>query len=819
MKNYYVGIDLGTSNSSCALFDTTTIHVIRNSQGGNLTPSIVHINAKGLITTGSKAARYLRRDSANIQSGFKRLMGTEQHFDFPAAALEKTPVELSAALITSLLDDVEQQFNFRPDSALITVPALFDIPQSNATKEAALLAGLESVELLQEPVASAFAAGWNEESLEERWLVFDLGGGTFDASLLEYKDGMLRVVAHDGDNFLGGRDFDQLLVDWAIQKINKTYSIELRHDKNEHKDILSQLAIAAEEAKIDLSVQSESSINLFSEQEIEGQPVEFDLTINRQEFESLCSPLLNRAITLCLNLLKSNRMLVEELNQVVLVGGPAMMPILRERVSKELAPVATGSLDPMTLVAQGAALYAASTGVTAKIKEDAPDKIYNSINKFILQHPSMSTDLQPVVLGRLVEKVQPFPVSIRLENQTINWISEKTELKDDIFMMEVELGPRKSNTLLLQAFNKQGERIPVNPETISIVHGLSIADPPLSRSIGVALANGRVREFFKRGTPLPIKRTFTHHSVDIVLPGRSEHGIVVPIVQGEYDEARYCRAIGSLSIPSNQLDDALPAGTPIQITLELDRGGNLAAIAHIPAINKLFNGVLHLLMPGADLKSLRKQAGVLRQRLTELQQQAFANTNSSRISRYTTWQNELERAEHDLTLLQGNNQEAGLRSGHTLTAIEEKLVREEAVIHLEDKISEDTIGLLFNYDWIEDYGTEQEKNMLARAIHALDHAKKQKKLTEYNHQRAVIKKLADNAFDRSPDAWPSYFEYAAARVHEASDLQKAYHLVEKGWQALAESNIPKLKKIVYKIWQLLPPTIVSQSENIGSGIR
>ncbi len=826
MKNYYIGIDLGTSNSSCALFDSTDIHVIRNRQGGNLTPSIVHINAKGKIATGTKAARYLLRDSTNVKTGFKRLMGTEQHFIFPAASLSKTPLELSAIIIASLLDDIEQQFTFRPTKALITVPALFDIPQSNATKEAAKLAGLETVELLQEPVASALAAGWNEESLEERWLVFDLGGGTFDVSLLEYKDGMLRIVAHDGDNFLGGRDFDQLLVDWAIQKIDEKYSIRLHRDKENHKKIVSQLVVATEEAKIDLSTQDETSINLFSEEGINGQSLDFDLTITRKEFESLCMPMLNRAISLCKKLLQQNGRLVEELNQVVLVGGPAMMPLLRELVSKELAPIAAGSLDPMTLVAQGAALYAASTGLAANKKEVATanssssaNTKENSTNKFILQHPSMSIDMQPIVLGKLVETIQPAPFAIRFENRTTNWMSETTQLEDGIFMIQVELGARKNNTLHLQAFSKTGEKISVEPQEINIVHGLTIADPPLSRSIGIALANGKVREFFEKGTPLPIKRTFTHHSVDTLLPGESQHGIKIPIVQGEYDEARYCRTIGSLSIPSTQFDEALPAGTPIQITLELDRGGNLTAIAYIPAINKLFNGVLHLLLPGANLTNLRKQAGILRQRLTYVPQQAFVYTNTSRISTYTTWQNEIERAEYDLSLLQGDNQEAGLRSVHTLTGIEEKLDREEAVINLEDKISKDALDLLFHYDWIGDYGTEQEKNMLTRATSAMDQAKKQKKLTEYNRQCAIIKKLANNAFDRSPNAWPTYFESSIARIHEASDLQKASILVERGWEALNENDIPELKTIVYKIWQLLPPALVSQCQNGGSGIR
>jgi molecular chaperone DnaK len=218
-KSLFLGIDLGTTNSAAAVFDGTQVHLVRNPQGTTLTPSIIRLDAKGNALVGNKARRMLEADPDNTRGEFKRLMGTGQQLEFPAAKKKLKPEELSAEVLKSLRADVQEQFGIAPARAVISVPALFELPQSSATSEAARLAGFERVELIQEPIASALAAGWTTDNAAGSWMVYDLGGGTFDASLLETRDGLLRVVGHDGDNFLGGRDFDWAIVDWAIGEL------------------------------------------------------------------------------------------------------------------------------------------------------------------------------------------------------------------------------------------------------------------------------------------------------------------------------------------------------------------------------------------------------------------------------------------------------------------------------------------------------------------------------------------------------------------------------------------------------------------------
>src|SRR5215467_1143277 len=257
----YVGIDLGTTNSTAAVFDGEEVTLIRNSAGSVLTPSVVRIDARGNVTVGARARRFLDTDPANTRSEFKRLMGTTHRLEFPASGAFRQPEELSAEVLKSLRQDVADQLGVAPERAVVSVPALFELHQTAAASNAALRAGFERVELIQEPVASAIAAGWTQGGSNGPWLVYDLGGGTFDVSLLETREGLLRVVGHDGDNFLGGRDFDRALTDLALAKLAAD-GIVIDRANPRHARALRHLRLAAEEAKIELTRAAEAPITI-----------------------------------------------------------------------------------------------------------------------------------------------------------------------------------------------------------------------------------------------------------------------------------------------------------------------------------------------------------------------------------------------------------------------------------------------------------------------------------------------------------------------------------------------------------------------------
>jgi molecular chaperone DnaK len=249
----HVGIDLGTSNSAVALFDGDTVSVVANAAGETLTPSVVRIDGRGRRAVGRRAHPGLETDPANTRGAWKRLMGTAERLAFEASGAALLPEELSAEVIASLLGDVRDGAGFTPRGAVISTPALFELPQSHATARAARLAGLEEVVLIQEPIASAIAAGWRADD-DGAWLVFDLGGGTLDVSLLETAEGRLRVVDHAGDNFLGGKDMDDAICAWAIARLGRDGAAFQAGPGRPHAlRAMARLRAACEQAKIELS--------------------------------------------------------------------------------------------------------------------------------------------------------------------------------------------------------------------------------------------------------------------------------------------------------------------------------------------------------------------------------------------------------------------------------------------------------------------------------------------------------------------------------------------------------------------------------------
>ena len=307
--------------------------MVRNAQGATVTPSVVRIDKQGRITVGTRARRFIEQDPANTAAEFKRLMGTERGDRVPGRRRqEDKPEELSAEVLKALRQDIAGSARRRVERAVISVPALFELPQSAATSEAARLAGFQRVELLQEPIASALAAGWRaDDDGGGTWLVFDLGGGTFDASLLETRDGLLRVVGHDGDNFLGGRDFD-----WVITEHLASQLAVVPSRKNpEHAGALRALRLAAEDAKIELSRDDRAQVTLAQPLVIDGQEVDVDLELTRATVERLCTPLVDRALEVCVRLLQANGLGPGKLAKIVLVGGPTVMPIVRQRVAAQ----------------------------------------------------------------------------------------------------------------------------------------------------------------------------------------------------------------------------------------------------------------------------------------------------------------------------------------------------------------------------------------------------------------------------------------------------------------------------------------------------
>ncbi len=370
-----IGIDLGTTNSCVAVMEGNEPVVIPNSEGRRTTPSIVAFLSNGERKVGDPAKRQSITNPKNTISSIKRFMGkkyseVKQELSMVTYQVESgnndtprvrigdrlyTPQELSAIILQKMKSTAEDYLGTTVTDAVITVPAYFNDAERQATKEAGQIAGLDVKRIINEPTAAALAYGLDKKSQEMKIAVYDLGGGTFDVSILELGDGVFEVKSTDGDTHLGGDDFDQVIIDWLADEFKKDYNMDLRRDPM----ALQRLKEAAEKAKIELSSSASTEINLPYIMPIDGVPQHLVRTLSRAKFESLADDLIRRSLDPCRRALKNANLQASDIDEVILVGGSTRIPRIQEEVEKLFGRKPSKGVNPDEAVAVGAAIQGA----------------------------------------------------------------------------------------------------------------------------------------------------------------------------------------------------------------------------------------------------------------------------------------------------------------------------------------------------------------------------------------------------------------------------------------------------------------------------
>ncbi len=375
MARKVIGIDLGTTNSCVAVLENGKAKVIENAEGGRTTPSVVAFAADGEILVGQPAKRQAVTNPENTIYAIKRLIG--RRYDDPIVAKDKelvpykivkgkngdawveargkvySPAQISAFVLTKMKETAEAYLGEKVSEAVITVPAYFNDGQRQATKDAGQIAGLEVLRIINEPTAAALAYGLEKKG-EGRVTVFDLGGGTFDVSILEIGDDVFEVKSTNGDTFLGGEDFDKRIVDWLADEFKKSDAIDLRKDRL----ALQRLREAAEKAKVELSSTMETSINLPFITADQNGPKHLDIRLRRAQLEELVADLIKRTEPPCKAALKDAGLKPADIEEVVLVGGMTRMPRVQENVQAIFGREPSKGVNPDEVVAMGAAIQA-----------------------------------------------------------------------------------------------------------------------------------------------------------------------------------------------------------------------------------------------------------------------------------------------------------------------------------------------------------------------------------------------------------------------------------------------------------------------------
>ena len=354
-----IGIDLGTTNSCVAVYEGGEPIVIPNPEGARTTPSVVAVTKTGERVVGQVAKRQSITNPDKTVASIKRHMGTDYKVSIDGK--QYTPQEISAMILQKLKADAEAYLGMKVNKAVITVPAYFSDAQRQATKDAGKIAGLEVMRIINEPTAAALAYGMDKEE-DQKIMVFDLGGGTFDVSILEISDGVFEVLATNGDTRLGGDDFDQRVIDWMADKFRAENGVDLRNDKT----VLQRLKDAAEKAKIELSGMASSNINLpFITATAEG-PLHFDATLTRAEFDRITADLVERCMVPTKKALSDAGISVSQIDKVLLVGGSTRIPAVQEAVKKFIGKEPFKGINPDECVAVGAAIQAGVLGGDVK---------------------------------------------------------------------------------------------------------------------------------------------------------------------------------------------------------------------------------------------------------------------------------------------------------------------------------------------------------------------------------------------------------------------------------------------------------------------
>ncbi len=814
------GIDLGTTNSCIAQFAGDRVIVFQNNDQMNVTPSAVRLEKSGRVIVGRRAYASKMANPTNVASEFKRWMGQKDKHTFQASDRQLSAEELSAEVLKALLEDVRIQNAESVDAAVITVPAAFGQLQCEATARAAKLAGLKESPLLQEPIAAAIAYGITPDAKDQKWLVFDLGGGTFDVAVMSSRDGRLSVLEHRGNNHLGGKDIDRLLVEQLLlPELQKQFALSDKgSDPNAHRSLMQRLHLKAEEAKIDLSRNQKVTISLFDlGTDLDGNEIEGELEVHRSQLEQICEPLISKCIALCEETIAQSRADESSLDRILLVGGPTLMPIIRSSLEDRFKAKLEHSLDPMTVVAQGAAIHAAAIERMEAKTVSAP-AASNELPVTLAYEP-VSSSLQSPVAGR-IDIGDHSNISIRIDAESGHWTSGWITVEDETFEIAASLLEGKTSKFWLYARDVEGRALQTNPDSFSIRHGLKLSAPPLPHTISVEIvtADGTtlLEPMFKRGTSLPNEISKTFRAAKSLRPSEDD-SIAIKLWEGEaLAEPEANDLVGNLLIDSKKLQRVLPEGSEIEITVTIDSSRLLTVAAFMPRLNAHISDDMYV--PQRDkeeyaelVKSIPEQLEVHYSRLDDLENSVDASDKQA-LESVKRVREQLEELDFDLDSQSEVSTDQDPDRAKRL--VEESKNIRASLGNLETKVSSSAkmSGQLAEIDDIrpqteeivESYGSPLEKKELGMLQRELERSLERD--DDRSLKKAVdgFRQLYWRVLFKQDWFWKEAFKELTVPGKKYTNQSLSSQLLDAGNQAIRDGNGQKIREVVADLWKLLP---------------
>jgi molecular chaperone DnaK len=840
----FLGIDLGTSNSAIVGHDGANLRVFKTAEGTESLPSAIMIDRRGSMLVGRRAYDQAAYSPENVALGFKRLMGTASTIEFPSSSHVMTPEEASAEVLKALVGQARMiAGDFIIEGTVVTVPAAFNQMQSEATMRAAGKAGLQKVALLQEPIAAAMASIANSNNKNGQFLIYDLGGGTFDVGIVQSIGGAATVIAHSGINMLGGRDFDRALVHSVVRPwLLNTF--DLPEDFQKEKGYLRLIRVAqyrAELAKIALS--SQPTDRIFADETQIGAKdrsraeIYVDIEITRPELNALIEEDITRTIELCRKVLGENGYKPDDIDRVVLIGGPSRMPIVRERVSSELGIRVDLDTDPMTVVAIGAAIYAEGrdwTGVTSAPRPARASRQVAGPVDINFDYPARTADQHVRILVRTGSGVVD---GMRVQVETDEgWTSGQVPLATVREIRDVPLSRLGPNRIRITVLDESGAPLREASGEFTILRtGASADGMPLMHNIAVKVVQGAIgaeknalHVIIKKGTPLPKSgvdqfraardlQAGDRYTLDFELYEQAD-GVSDPDLN---------LPIGAFRLSSEHLErgDVIRRGDSVFVEWSVDSNGLLSCKLQFPSINKTYDtGTMYVstlghknfdgedgtLLAADSLEGAREDIDRLERALGPLVADEVA-TLRRRFER----QVENLRLSHDADTRRSIHEEARLMR-QDVARLQNKPEFTIAVVRgqIDEFIEVASVDILPTVDTRTNTQVHRLAGLAKDALqrggpHAAEEA--QRSFDE-------IKALIFTEVMKLPEFWTNMFQDLAVRRHLAIDKSRHDSLVRSGESALARGDIAAVREAAVMLRDNMIKSVETRRISILAGL-
>ena len=820
------GIDLGTTNSAIAKFDKGQVIIFRNPAGQKDTlPSVVGIR-KDRLLVGEKARELRYKAPEQVAAAFKRKMGTTELYQVGGQTL--TPVQLSAHVLRELRQFIHT--GEQPEAAVITIPASFDTVQSNATKEAGFAAGFRQVQLLQEPIAASLAYANQDETdtfEEGKWLVYDLGGGTFDLALVQIQEGEMEVLDHEGDNFLGGTDIDQAIVtQLLIPHLETTghfehLETEMRRASGRYNALYHSLLLRAEDAKVQLSSQDEAEIE-FEVTDDAGETHEVLYVLTREAFEGLVAPFFERTLRTLQALMTRRQLQPGDLKFILLVGGSTYIPYIREQLAAQTGIPVNTRVDPTTAVAVGAAYYA---GTRPLAQPSRTETLANQALQVRMAYQKATQEMEEYFTATF-EGLPLTGLQYRILRTDGGYDSGLQPLEPQI-RCYLPLVRDSFNQFELKVFDAAMQPLALDITPIGITQGrYAVVGQPLPQDIclevdDVETATTRLEVVFEKNTLLPARRTLVKQVTRTIAKGSADH-LTINVVEGPGTALpAACQPIGFIRIEGAGLERDLLRGSDVEITLDLSESRDLRISAYLLMTDQEYQDIF---TPAARRVNLPRLVMELRQLADSIQEEVNEATSQENYEAAR----ELLDLQYEILALA--DQAEGLAEDDITDTKFQVEDQKRRIAQQVDALTRDKHVNRAKSDYFE--AKRELERALAAAPELPDlHSAHEQLMAQERPTLATNSPLKIREFTEETNRLAARLRWQTpAYLHSLFRLlvagaygplrpeDRAMALAAQGEQAMTEGNIPLLQVTINHLVELLPPMADKPTHFGGTGI-